>query len=130
MFFPAWKTKGEWYTTRRTKYPLYNVENIKETLEPVYVVEGEKDVDSLSAVGVSAVTNFGGINRWNQTDWSPLYNKEVIIWPDNDKAGIKGAREIYIHLESNGCKLSIFKCEEKDATEYLEKGNEIRRPTR
>ena len=36
----------------------------------------------------------GGAGNASKADWSPLIGREAIIWPDNDKAGVKAAEEI------------------------------------
>ena len=53
----------------------------------VYVVEGEKCVDAMSALGLLATTSAGGSNAAEKTDWGPLAGRDVVILPDNDKPG-------------------------------------------
>ena len=51
---------------------------------PVYVVEGEKDVDRLLDMGLLATTNPGGAGKWAKK-YSPLLRgRTVIVIPDND----------------------------------------------
>jgi hypothetical protein len=65
--------------------------NLKEILSapldtPVIVCEGEWCVDQLKKLGVLATTS-GAADSAARTDWTPLANRTVIIWPDNDEAG-------------------------------------------
>ena len=55
--------------------------------EPVFVVEGERDTDSLAGLGVLSTTNPGGAGKWGRLcDDSVLHGREVFIIPDNDEA--------------------------------------------
>lgn len=67
--------------------PLYNQPQIVQA-DRVVLVEGEKCADALIAQGIVATTAMNGANApVDKTDWSPLQNKQVVIWPDNDAAG-------------------------------------------
>ena len=123
QFFPAWLIGGEYYTKIHDglTYPLYNSNHIARRPEAsVWIVEGEKDANTLSKLNLLSTTNFGGINRWNKTDWRILKGRDVILWPDNDKAGregFKGIRDTLEALPVNSIK--VVKVESKDATDYL-----------
>lgn len=65
----------------------------------VYVPEGEKDVDALRRLGLSATTNAGGAGKWRDEHTKQLRAagvERVVILPDNDRAGeahaVAGAR--------------------------------------
>ena len=73
--------------------PLYNIPNIIAS-DRVIWVEGEKCADALNHAGYTATCTIGGAgaltkNTSHQFDFSPLQNKELILWPDNDPAGKK-----------------------------------------
>lgn len=68
----------------------------------VYVVEGEKACDALWGIGVPAVTSAHGSKSASKTDWSMLAGRDVIIWPDNDKAGTGYASEVAAMLTKVG----------------------------
>lgn len=81
--------------TRKTRHPdirpLYNLPGILPAAR-VVLVEGEKCADALNEIGIPATTVMGGSNAPpDKTDWSPLFGKEVLIWPDNDEPGLKYA---------------------------------------
>lgn len=67
--------------------PLYNLPSIA-IADTVIITEGEKCAQVLIDLGIAATTAMGGANfSWQQTDFSPLTGKNVIIWPDKDEAG-------------------------------------------
>lgn len=78
---------------------LYGQEFITES-SLVYVVEGEKDVDTArNNCGVVAVSQNGGSsNNPNKADWSPLAGHDVIIVQDKDKPGEKRAKKVHDFL--------------------------------
>ena len=70
--------------------PILNQDDIaKKPGVPVIVVEGEKCADALQLLLPSHLVTAwpGGANSINLVDWSPLANRKVILWPDNDDAG-------------------------------------------
>lgn len=54
---------------------------------PVYVVEGEKDADTLKAMGYCGTTCPGGAENWKPSHSENLKGADVIIVSDNDAAG-------------------------------------------
>ena len=67
--------------------PLYNQPGIRSA-DTVILVEGEKCAQALIEAGICATTAMHGANApVDKTDWSPLANKHVLIWPDRDKPG-------------------------------------------
>ncbi|PJB72807.1 MAG: hypothetical protein CO093_02185 [Alphaproteobacteria bacterium CG_4_9_14_3_um_filter_47_13] len=67
--------------------PLYNLPGIS-TADTVIITEGEKCAQVLIDLGIPATTAMGGANfPWEQTDFSPLAGKNLIVWPDKDEAG-------------------------------------------
>ncbi|WP_341820693.1 AAA family ATPase [Wolbachia endosymbiont (group A) of Myopa testacea] len=72
--------------------PLYNIPGILKS-DKVVLVEGEKCAEALIEKGITATTAMFGANApIDRTDWTPLRGKHVIIWPDNDEAGNKYAK--------------------------------------
>lgn len=76
--------------------PLYNLKGLAERPDaPVLVVEGEKKVTALAVlapqyVGVSWA---GGAAAWRKSDWSPLYGRSILLWPDGDRKRARTAAE-------------------------------------
>jgi putative DNA primase/helicase len=63
---------------------------------PVYIPEGEKDVDNLIALGLVATCNPGGAGkgRWKPSFSELLRNRTVIVLPDNDETGRAHAERV------------------------------------
>lgn len=68
--------------------PLYNLHLFsKYPTSTVYFVEGEKCVEALTKLKLLATTS-GGASSDDKADFTPLARRNVIMWPDNDAAGI------------------------------------------
>ena len=88
--------------------PLYNIPGIIKS-KKVVIVEGEKSADALINMGITATTAMFGANApLNKTDFSPLKDKEIIIWPDNDEAGFDYAKKLSKHLQTTSLVISIL----------------------
>ncbi len=76
--------------------PLYNLPFLRESghEDPVFLCEGEKDADVLTAHGLIATTSSGGAHAAGKTDFSPLAGRKVMICPDNDPAGAQYAHTV------------------------------------
>ncbi|MEP3276724.1 MAG: CHC2 zinc finger domain-containing protein [Stappiaceae bacterium] len=81
--------------------PLYGLDRLGD--EPqVFVVEGEKAADAGHRLtGRCFVSWPGGGKAVRYVDWSPLYGRNVVIWPDGDWAGIAAAEQIATLLSSH-----------------------------
>lgn len=76
---------GSWeYTVKGTEMVPYRLPELLASSGPVYVVEGEKDVDNLRALGFTATCNAGGAGKWHDPCTEALRGRDVIILPDND----------------------------------------------
>lgn len=107
--------------------PLYVPESVKSLNgQTVWVPEGEKDADFLTAHGVIAVTSPGGAASWAKADYTPLRDaKNVLVVADNDEPGMRRARELRNWLVELGIHADIVKAAEglKDATDHLLAGH-------
>jgi DNA primase len=74
-----WNIKG----VRLVPYRLPKIINA----ETVYICEGEKDVHTLEGFGLVATCNPMGAGKWRDEFAEFLRSKNVVIVPDNDKAG-------------------------------------------
>jgi DNA primase len=77
--------------------PLYGLDQLKQKSEaPVLIVEGEKTAEAAKAIfpDHAVVTWSGGCGAVQKSDWSTLKNRDITIWPDNDKPGINAAAKI------------------------------------
>lgn len=83
-----WSTKG-------VPHPLYRLPEVLAAIQagrPVYLVEGEKDADTLHRLGMTATTNPGGADqkgaKWLPEHTESLRGADVIILPDIDEVGL------------------------------------------
>jgi len=66
----------------------------------VVINEGEKAMRGAEAIWNGDVCCWhGGVSNWDKCNWSPLANRKIIIWPDNDDVGKKVAFNLQQHLE-------------------------------
>lgn len=65
---------------------LNAIQKAVQTSQPVFVPEGEKDVDTLIKQGYIAFT-YGGVNDWQSEFSELLKDADVIILADNDEPG-------------------------------------------
>jgi 5S rRNA maturation endonuclease (ribonuclease M5) len=123
----------DWSTSDIEK-PLYRLPQVIQAIEdgrPVYVVEGEKDVHSLEALGKTATTNAGGAGGEGQKKWTAEHTKtlagaKVVIICDNDEAGYLHARSVNADLTSAGANVKVFKPSTyKDVSDMLEAGETL-----
>jgi len=78
--------------------PIYNLDLLaKFPAKPVLIVEGEKTANVAAKLledKFVCISWLGGASAASKVNWEPLFNRDVIIWPDNDQAGYKAASEI------------------------------------
>ncbi len=68
--------------------------------EKVFVVEGEKDCESLRVFGLTASTNPGGANGWKPEFAEYFRSKDVVVLPDQDSPGYTWAERVLHDLMS------------------------------
>ncbi len=75
--------------------PLYHVYNLADNTKPVFIVEGEKDVETMEKLGYIATTSPNGAgSKWKDEYTKCLKDFDVIILADNDEVGLKHATNI------------------------------------
>jgi 5S rRNA maturation endonuclease (ribonuclease M5) len=74
----------------------------------VFIVEGEKDVDKLRSLGLTATCNPGGAGKWRDEYSDFLVGREVVILPDNDQAGQNHAQAVAASLHGKAKKIQIL----------------------
>ena len=105
--FRIWDVKNKKSQAPKIR-PLYNIPGIISS-KKVIIVEGEKSADALIESGFTATTAMCGANApLEKTDWSHLKDKEVIIWPDNDEAGINYANNLAKYLSGKCSFISVL----------------------
>jgi DNA primase len=115
---------GGWIWKRGQRQILYR---LREVLEApiVFVVEGEKDVETLRAHGFVATTNAGGADApWLPGFTGALRNREVILIPDNDPPGRRRTLTIARALMGHAGRIVVLELDgAKDVTEWFERGH-------
>ncbi|MCX6620620.1 MAG: hypothetical protein NTY38_06010 [Acidobacteria bacterium] len=99
---------------------------LRELLEApiLFIVEGERDVETLRDWGFIATTNSSGANGWRPEFNEFFRGREVIIIPDNDEPGIRRTAQIARGLLGIAARISILELEgAKDVTEWFDKGH-------
>jgi hypothetical protein len=85
-FRPVSRWEDGWHCCDPETWPLYNLNDLAGA-EVVFVCEGEKCCDALTALGMTATTSAHGSQSPRKTDWGPLAGKQVVLAPDDDDAG-------------------------------------------
>lgn len=112
----SWKV-----TNIKTKMP-YNLPKVIET-ETVFIVEGEKDVNSLEKLNLVGTCNVGGAGNWTEDLNHHFKNKEVYLLPDNDEPGRKHIAKVYENLKDIAGSIKLIELpglpEHGDFTDWL-----------
>lgn len=96
--------------TEGVPWTLYRLERFAKLSkdQTVYLVEGERDVETAEGLRVFATTNRGGAGKAHLCDWTPLAGRTVHIIADRDDehakyAGQKHAAAVAEILRGLGC---------------------------
>jgi hypothetical protein len=115
-----WDLKG----VNPTIYHLPEVIEAVEKKQLIYLVEGEKDVESLRSWGLVASTNSGGAGKWKDEFSDYFIGAHVVVLPDNDPAGLKHAVAVCNSLYSKAASIRYFLPPvgpHEDITDWIEK---------
>lgn len=109
--------------TRRVLYRLPAVLEAAAAGTTVYVVEGEKDADALSAAGVVATCNPGGAGKWREEYTTALAGAEVVIVADKDGPGYAHAEAVRAAIDRTAASVRVVQAAHgKDAADHLASG--------
>ena len=126
------KGKGAMDGVRRVLFRLPEL-LAADPSRPVFVVEGEKDVFRLAAVGLVGTTNPGGAGKWGKCQEQgdgvfsePLRGRDVVILPDNDLPGRRHAADVAQRLSDIAASIRIVELpdlpEHGDVSDWLSNG--------
>jgi 5S rRNA maturation endonuclease (ribonuclease M5) len=117
------------FPQRNTENPpeLYRLAKVKAAVaagRTVFVVEGEKDVHALEAIGVTATTNPMGAGKWPKVDASPLHGaRKVVIIADRDRKGAQHASDVLVSLKEHVDQIEVVQAKRgKDAADHIAAG--------
>ena len=79
---------------RIVPYRLFELQQAVTNGKVVYIAEGEKAVDALCSLGVTATTSHAGAGGWNADLNQYFSGANVVVVPDNDIAGWSYATKI------------------------------------
>jgi DNA primase len=113
-----------WIWKKGPRQVLYHLPEVLEAAI-VFVVEGEKDVDTLRWHGFVATTNAGGAKApWLSDFTESLRGREVILIPDNDEPGRARVLTIARALLGKAARLIVLELEDgKDITDWFARGH-------
>jgi hypothetical protein len=94
------------------KAPPYNLNVVANTNKCVFVVEGEKDVETLRKLGLVATTSPNGAGaKWNPEHTPYFKDKDVVVITDNDNAGKNYGKNVADNLSPVTKSLKIIPSE-------------------
>ena len=94
----------------------------------IFIVEGEKDVETLRSFGFAATCNHGGAGKWGSehSRWIEP-TTEVVILPDNDEFGIRHGCGVAQQLLQKGCRVKLVRLPglglKGDVTDWIGSGH-------
>jgi uncharacterized protein (DUF927 family) len=121
---------GGWiWNLADTRLVLYRLPELvlADKAFPVFICEGEKDVDRLIELGLTATCNPLGAAKWKPEYSDHLTGRHCVVLPDNDEAGRKHAQTVATGLHGKAERVSILHLpgipEKGDVSNWLAKGN-------
>ena len=115
---------GGWIWKTGERQVLYRLPEVLESRR-VFVVEGERDVETLRKRGFVATTNAGGAQApWARQYTEALRGRDVVLIPDRDKPGYARVKRIAHALLGKVRGLVYLELEDgKDVTEWFSRGH-------
>jgi hypothetical protein len=129
--------RGGWICSLgETRRVLYRLRELRAAItfdEVVYVVEGEKDVETLRNNKLTATCNPGGAGKWRNEYSECLRGADVVIIHDNDSAGRNHAQQVATALHRVARRVRVLdltqvwrECPEKgDISDWIEAGGTV-----
>lgn len=111
---------------------LYRLPELKKAIadgEIVYVVEGEKDVDTLAAQGIAGTCNYEGAGKWLDEYSSHFSDAHVIVIADRDEPGYQHAKRVRDSLHGIAKSVRVVQSAvdrpKADVTDHFQAGYKI-----
>lgn len=122
--------RGGWeYSLGDIPKVLFNLPAVlkaKKDKIPIWVVEGEKDANTLNDLGFVATTMPGGAGKWLEIHTETLAGAIIEIVADKDEIGIKHAKTVLDLLLKAGCDAQAWVCpSQKDITDHITSGADV-----
>lgn len=108
-------------------YRLPEIARARRSMDLIWLVEGEKDADTLVKLGMNATTPPNGAGKWLDIHTNALAGSNIAIIADNDDSGRSHAIMVAHTLIRAGCTVTTFvpPAGFKDITEMVEGGKSI-----
>jgi putative DNA primase/helicase len=115
---------GGWIWKKSGRQVLYRLREVIEA-PIVFLVEGERDAETLREHGFVATTNAGGATApWLSSYTETLAGREVILIPDADTPGRRRGLTIARELVGRAARLVVFETDDaKDITDWFGRGH-------
>lgn len=101
---------GGWsWSVKSVRQVPYRLFELRATVahNRVFIVEGEKDVDRLAAVGLVATCNAGGAGKWPDALSGHFAGCDVALLPDNDEPGRAHAERVAAALSGVAASIRV-----------------------
>jgi 5S rRNA maturation endonuclease (ribonuclease M5) len=129
-FWQRHQVGGAWMSGRGdSPWLLYRLPELlkADASAPVFICEGEKDVDTVRALGAVATCNPCGAGKWKfvaDLARGVLEGREVVVVADNDDEGRGHAEDVRSRLEGIARRVQVMRAPRphKDVTELVEAG--------
>jgi hypothetical protein len=95
--------------TRRVLYRLPEVLEAIASDHPIFIAEGEKGVDALVGIGVTATCSPSGAEKWRDEHSQYLKGADVVIVPDNDASGEKHCIQVMKSLTGIASNIRVLR---------------------
>ena len=105
----------------------YRLHEVVGKNDLVFIVEGEKDVETLRGLGFTATTNPFGAGKW-ASDFNKYFRgKDIVLLPDNDPPGIGHMEDVAKNLYTVGKSVKLLPLpdlkEKGDITDWINSGH-------
>jgi hypothetical protein len=114
---------------RRVLYNLPEVQKAIQSQQEIFLVEGEKDCETLKAQGLLATCNPMGAGKWRKEYNEILRNAHIVILPDNDQAGKEHGNSVLQALQGIAASVKIVPLPDLphkgDVSDWLAQGNTV-----
>lgn len=119
-----WNLKG----VKRVLYRLPEVIKAASQDKDIFLVEGEKDVESLRGIGLTATTNPMGAGKWRDSYSPTLRDARIVIVPDGDAPGRAHADQVAraLHGAASSVKYLELPAPACDVSDWLVKGGSLK----
>jgi hypothetical protein len=93
---------------RRVPYRLPELLEALGSEKPIFIAEGEKDVDALRLLGIPATCNPQGAGKWRDEYSKHFQGAAAYVLPDNDQPGREHAEQVALSLKSVGTTVRVL----------------------